>query len=153
MIFKVLPTQTILELYASKHAEDRHCKGKETSEGEMVPELAKHTQWEGLELDGPCSANRALTKARRALYIMKSSVLKHVSLISYCIWQSNPSQIDLMLSSRSFGNFGRVVSPCWWLLLGLSEMSGWLSLPAGGTWWLGPVVFHGGRESLPKQKA
>lgn len=53
MIFKVLPTQTILEFCASKHAEDRHCKGKETSEGEMVPDLVKYTQWEGLELDGP----------------------------------------------------------------------------------------------------
>lgn len=43
---------------------------------------------------------------------MKSSVLKHVSLINYCIWHSNPSQIDLMLSSRSVGNSGRVGSPC-----------------------------------------
>lgn len=90
---------------------------------------------------------------------MKSWVLKHVSLINYCIWQGNPSQIDLMLSSRSFGNSVRVSSPCWWLLLGPSEVPGWLSLPAGGTQWLGAhsgwvqLYFHGGREGLPKQKA
>lgn len=52
MIFKLLPTQTILEFCATKHAEDRHCKGKETGEGEMVPELVKQTQWEELEPDG-----------------------------------------------------------------------------------------------------
>lgn len=67
-------------------------------------------------------------------------VLKHVSLINYYVWQSNPSQIDLMLTVRSFGNSGRVISPRWWLLLGLSEVPGWLSLPDGGIQWLGLVV-------------
>jgi len=50
---KVLGRSSITTKKASNHAENRHCRTKETSEEKVVCELAKYTQWEGLEVDGP----------------------------------------------------------------------------------------------------
>lgn len=50
---RVLGRSSVTLKEASNHAEDRHCRGKETREGKVAHKLAKHAQWEGLELDGP----------------------------------------------------------------------------------------------------
>lgn len=50
---RVLGRSSITAKEASKCAEDRRCRGKETSEGRVVHELAKHAQWGGPKFDGP----------------------------------------------------------------------------------------------------